>query len=217
MWRSWIDPAEKEAKVARGGNSRCGLLSFVEDARKEYEMARNMVAISKFLAKHLRHAPEDLGLTLQPGGWVSVDDLLTVSERAGFNISYDELIECVETNDKKRFSFDDTGDRIRANQGHSVEVDLQLDEKEPPDVLYHGTVERFLGSIMAEGLKKGKRHHVHLSKDVETARKVGARRGKPIILQVDAGKMHHQGFKFYLSTNGVWLTDSVPADFLSRM
>jgi putative RNA 2'-phosphotransferase len=180
-------------------------------------MDRRLVTVSKFLAKHLRHAPEALGLDLQPGGWVSVDDLLAASERAGFTIAYDELIECVETNDKKRFSFDDTGDLIRANQGHSVEVDLQLEERRPPDVLYHGTVERFLASIMAEGLKKGKRHHVHLSSDTETARKVGARRGKPVILQVDAGKMHDAGFKFLLSVNGVWLTDSVPASFLLRM
>src|ERR1051325_4706374 len=135
-------------------------------------MARSMVTISKFLAKHLRHAPEALGLTLQPGGWVSVDDLLAACAQASFAITYDELIECVETNDKQRFSFDDTGDRIRANQGHSVEVDLQLQEQEPPAVLYHGTVERFLASIMTDGLNKGKRHHVHLSKDVETARKV---------------------------------------------
>ena len=95
-------------------------------------------------------------------------------------------------------------------------MDLQLDEKQPPDILYHGTVERFLASIMAEGLKKGKRHHVHLSNDMETARKVGARRGKPVILQVDARKMHGQGFKFFLSVNGVWLTDSVPAEFLMK-
>ncbi len=180
-------------------------------------MDRSLVTISKFLAKHLRHSPDALGLTLQPGGWVSVDALLTASERTGFPITYDDLIECVETNDKKRFSFDDTGDLIRANQGHSIEVDLQLEEKRPPDVLYHGTVERFLASIMAEGLKKGKRHHVHLSKDIETARKVGSRRGKPIVLQVDAGKMHEAGLKFFLSVNGVWLTDSVPAVFLTRM
>lgn len=180
-------------------------------------MDRNLVTVSKFLAKHLRHAPEALGLTLQSGGWVSVDELLAASERTGFTISYDELIECVETNDKQRFSFDDTGDLIRANQGHSVEVDLQLEEKQPPDVLYHGTVERFLVSIMAEGLRRGKRHHVHLSKDTETARKVGARRGKPVILQVDAGKMHEVRFKFFLSVNGVWLTDAVPAGFLKRL
>jgi len=132
---------------------------------------RNLVTVSKFLAKHLRHAPDALGLTLQSGGWVSVDELLAASERIGFTITYDELIECVETNDKQRFSFDDTGDLIRANQGHSVEVDLQLEEKEPPIVLFHGTVERFLASIMTEGLKKGKRHHVHLSKDTENGSK----------------------------------------------
>ena len=146
-----------------------------------------------------------------------VDDLLAASERIGFTITYDELIECVETNDKKRFSFDDTGDLIRANQGHSAEVDLQLEEKLPPDVLYHGTVERFVASIMEEGLNKGKRHHVHLSKDIETARKVGSRRGKPVILQVDAGKMYGAGLKFFLSANGVWLTEAVPTAFLTRM
>lgn len=180
-------------------------------------MNRRLVTVSKFLAKHLRHTPEALGLTLQPGGWVSVDDLLAASARVGFPVSYDELIECEETNDKQRFSFDGTGDLIRANQGHSVEVDLQLEEREPPEVLYHGTVNRFLASILAEGLKKGKRHHVHLSKDMDTARKVGARRGKPILLRVDAAGMHRQGFRFFLSVNGVWLTDSVPADFLMRM
>jgi len=180
-------------------------------------MDRKLVTVSKFLAKHLRHSPDALGLTLQPGGWVSVDDLLAASEQAGFTITYDELIEVVETNDKKRFSFDDAGDLIRANQGHSVEVDLQLEETRPPDVLYHGTVERFLASIMTEGLKKGKRHHVHLSKDRETARRVGARRGRPVILQVNAGKMHSQGFTFFLSANGVWLADSVPPAFLARM
>jgi len=100
---------------------------------------------------------------------------------------------------------------------HRVVIDLQLEEKQPPDVLYHGTVERFLASIMAEGLKRGKRRHVHLSKDTETARKVGARRGKPVILQVDALRMHGAGFKFFLSANGVWLTDAVPVAFLVRM
>jgi putative RNA 2'-phosphotransferase len=178
-------------------------------------MEKHLVTLSKFLAKHLRHAPADLGLTLEPGGWVSVDDLLAASARAGFPIAYDDLIECVETNDKKRYSFDESGDRIRANQGHSTPVDLQLEEATPPADLFHGTVDRFLTAILAEGLKKCKRHHVHLSKDIETARKVGARRGKPVILRVDAGRMHGEGFKFYLSTNGVWLTHAVPMSFIT--
>ncbi len=179
-------------------------------------MDRRLVTVSKFLSKHLRHAPDALGLTLQLGGWVSVDELLSASARKGFSITYDEMIECVESNDKQRFSFDETGELIRANQGHSVEVDLQLEEKAPPEALYHGTVERFLESIMSEGLKKGKRHHLHLSADVETARKVGARRGKPIILEVASGGMHREGYTFFLSVNGVWLTDSVPREFVTK-
>ncbi len=171
-------------------------------------MQKRLITVSKYLAKYLRHALEELGLTLQPGGWVPVDDLLAASKTHGFTISYDELIECVETNDKRRFSFDGTGDLIRANQGHSVEVDLQLEEREPPEVLYHGTVERFLKSIMSDGLNSGKRHHVHLSKDIETATKVEARRGRPLILKIDAERMRRDGHTFFLSTNGVWLTAS---------
>jgi putative RNA 2'-phosphotransferase len=179
-------------------------------------MKDRLKTISKFLSKYLRHAPEDLGLTLQPGGWVQVVDLLDAAGRAGFSITRAELRQCVEINDKQRFSFDDTGGRIRANQGHSVEVDLQLEEKVPPDVLYHGTVARFLPTIWADGLNRGTRHHVHLSKDVATARKVGARRGKPVVLRVDAGRMHQDGYKFFLSANGVWLADSVPAEYLAQ-
>ncbi len=146
-----------------------------------------------------------------------MEELLSGCEQIGFPISYDELIDCVETSDKKRFSFDNSGDFIRANQGHSVAFDLQLEEQRPPDVLYHGTVERFLASIMTEGLMKGKRHHVHLSSDAETARRVGARRGQPVILLVNSGKMHSEGFLFFVSANGVWLIDTVPAAFLTRI
>jgi putative RNA 2'-phosphotransferase len=176
-----------------------------------------LIRVSKYLAKYLRHAPQEIGLTLQPGGWVPVDDLLAAAEKNSFSIAYDELVECVETNDKQRFGFDVSGELIRANQGHSVEVDLQLDEREPPETLYHGTVERFLSSILEQGLVRGKRHHVHLSKDVETALRVGARRGKPVILTVDAGRMQRDGHKFLLSVNGVWLTDVVPPGYLSRI
>jgi putative RNA 2'-phosphotransferase len=174
---------------------------------------KRLIKASKYLTKYLRHAPQELGLTLQPGGWVPVDDLLNATERTGFSITYDELVDCVETIDKQRFAFDDAGDLIRANQGHSVEVDLQLEEREPPEKLYHGTVER---SILEEGLVRGKRHHVHLSRDVETARKVGARRGEPVIPQVDSRRMNHDGHTFLLSANGVWLTDEVSPGYLSR-
>ncbi len=184
--------------------------------RKKEVMDKRLITVSKYLAKYLRHAPHELGLTLQPGGWVPVEELLTADEKNGFPISYDELVECVETNNKQRFAFDETGDLIRANQGHSVEVDLRLEEREPPETLYHGTVERFLPSILEEGLIRGKRHHVHLSKNMETARKVGSRRGKPVILIVDAGRMHRDGHKFLLSANGVWLTDAVPPGYLLR-
>jgi len=173
-------------------------------------MEKRLITVSKYLAKYLRHAPHELGLTLQPGGWVLVDDLLAAAQKHGFPIFCDELVECVETNNKQRFAFDVSGELIRANQGHSVEVDLQLAEREPPDLLYHGTVGRFIPSILELGLLPGKRHHVHLSGDVETARKVGERRGMPVILTVDARRMHRDGHKFYLSANGVWLTDSVP-------
>jgi putative RNA 2'-phosphotransferase len=180
-------------------------------------MQPRLIRVSKYLARHLRHAPHELGLTLRPGGWVPVDDLLAAARSHGFPISYDELVECVETNDKRRFAFDDTGEMVRANQGHSVEVDLQLEGRQPPETLYHGAVERFLPSILAEGLNKGRRHHVHLSKDVETARRVGARRGKPVVLKVDAGRMHRDGQKLFLSANGVWLTDAVPPGYLSTV
>lgn len=179
-------------------------------------MDKRLVTVSKYLAKYLRHAPHELGLTLQLGGWVPVDDLLSAARRHGFPIGYDDLVDCVETNDKQRFAFDVSGELIRANQGHSVAVDLQLEEREPPETLYHGTVERFLPSILKDGLVRGKRHHVHLSKDLETATKVGARRGKPVILTVDAGRMRRDGHKLLLSSNGVWLTDSVPPAYLTR-
>jgi putative RNA 2'-phosphotransferase len=180
-------------------------------------MDKRLIHTSKYLAKHLRHAPHELGITLQPGGWVPVDDLLAAAGKRGFPITYDDLLECVETNDKQRFAFDASGELIRANQGHSVAVDLQLEEREPPETLYHGTVERFLPSIQKEGLVRGRRHHVHLSTDIETARKVGARRGIPVILQVDAGRMHRAGHTFLLSANGVWLTDSVLPEYLFQL
>jgi putative RNA 2'-phosphotransferase len=173
-----------------------------------------MVRISKFLSKHLRHAPEELGLTLAPGGWVEVDDLLARCAGKGLSVTREQLDEVVVDNDKQRFSFDETGMLIRANQGHSTEVDLQLDPQTPPDILYHGTATDTLPLIRQKGLQRMSRHHVHLSTTVPTAQKVGARHGKPVVLVVDAAAMHRLGIPFYCSDNGVWLVDAVPPEYL---
>jgi putative RNA 2'-phosphotransferase len=178
---------------------------------------KRLVKVSKYLSKHLRHEPERLGLELQPGGWVEVEALLEACARHHFALSRDELAEVVRNNDKQRFAFDETGTRIRANQGHSVEVDLQLEPADPPALLYHGTPERFVASILETGLSKMDRHHVHLSADVATARKVGARRGQPVVLEIDAAAMQRGGFPFFLSANGVWLVERVPPEYLRRL
>ena len=175
-----------------------------------------VVHISKFLSKHLRHEPERLGLRLETGGWIAVEDLLAACRANRFPLTRAELEEVVTRNDKQRFAFDATGERIRANQGHSVEVDLQLEAASPPPVLYHGTAERNVSAIQAQGLKKMGRHHVHLSRDVETARKVGMRYGKPVVFEINAAAMEKAGFVFYVSANGVWLVDSVPPHYLKR-
>ncbi len=175
-----------------------------------------LIKISKFLSKHLRHQPERLGLNLQPGGWVAVDALLRACARHRFPVSRAELEEVVARNDKQRFGFDPTGTLIRAHQGHSVAVDLQLQPVEPPPVLFHGTAERYLATILREGLRPMRRHHVHLSSDHETATRVGARHGRPVVLEVDAAGMRAAGIVFYRSDNGVWLVDHVPARFLRQ-
>lgn len=176
-----------------------------------------LVKISKYLSKHLRHQPERLGLTLASGGWVEIDALLAACKAHNLSISRAELEEVVEENDKQRFSFDSTGRMIRANQGHSVDVDLGLKAVAPPPLLYHGTAERNVESILKDGLRRMARHHVHLSKDIETAVKVGARHGKPFVLEVMAEAMAEAGYKFYQSANGVWLTDDVPPQYLKRL
>lgn len=173
-----------------------------------------LVKISKYLSKHLRHQPERLGLSLGAGGWVSVEELLTACAQHQFPISGEELAEVVATSDKKRFSFDPTGTLIRANQGHSVEVDLQLEPQVPPEILYHGTGDRAVDLILQSGLHKMSRHHVHLSQDVETARKVGARHGRPVVFAIDAATMHQAGYLFFCSENGVWLVDHIPSEYL---
>ncbi|CAA9422567.1 MAG: RNA:NAD 2'-phosphotransferase [uncultured Rubrobacteraceae bacterium] len=178
---------------------------------------RRLVRVSKYLSKYLRHRPEELGLVLMPGGWVEVDALLAASVRRGFPIGRDELEEVVARNDKKRFAFDESGALIRAQQGHSASVDLELEPATPPATLYHGTPERNLTGILQSGLLKMRRHHVHLSPDEATARVVGARRGRPVVLAVDTGEMHRDGHAFYRSGNGVWLVEHVPPRYLSRL
>jgi len=180
-------------------------------------MNSRIVIISKYLSKHLRHQPDAIGIQLAAGGWVNVDKLLAACANNQFPITRQELDEVVATSDKKRFSFDATGTLIRANQGHSVEIDLQLEPVVPPNVLYHGTREKAVESIMQTGLVKMRRHHVHLSQDIATAKTVGARHGKPVVFVVDAGIMHQDGYKFYCSDNGVWLVDAVPPEYLQKI
>jgi putative RNA 2'-phosphotransferase len=171
---------------------------------------------SKFLSLVLRHRPEAIRVKLDPAGWVDVSTLLEAMKDHGKPLDRAELDTIVATNDKKRFEFNEDGTRIRACQGHSVkDIDLGLEPKEPPDTLYHGTATRFLPSISRKGLIPGNRLYVHLSWDEETATKVGSRHGKPIVLSVAAGRMHRDGFEFFLSNNNVWLTKTVPMAYLS--
>lgn len=175
--------------------------------------------ISKFLSFVLRHKPDAIGLTLDNQGWVNIDELIEKSNQAesgaGVILERELLQAVVATNDKKRFIISEDQQSIRANQGHSIAVDLQLQPITPPEFLYHGTATRFLTAILHEGLKAQQRQHVHLSSDINTATAVGKRYGKPVILTVNALSMHEQGFVFYRSENGVWLTDKVPVVFIS--
>ncbi len=175
---------------------------------------KRRVTISKFLSKHLRHQPEALGLTLGDGGWVDIALLLDACAKHGVPITRAQLDEIVRTSDKKRFAIDETNTRIRANQGHTTPVDLQLEPLEPPSTLYHGSGKKNLTVILAFGLLKMKRHHVHLTHEIATAVQVGKRHGEPIVFAIDGATMHARGHLFYRSENGVWLTDHVPAEFL---
>lgn len=175
---------------------------------------KRLVKVSKYLSKHLRHAPERIGLQLGSGGWVAVDTLLAACATYHFTITRDELEEVVRRSDKQRFAFNDTRTHIRANQGHSVEVDLELPVATPPDELFHGTARHNVEAITREGLNKGRRHHVHLSSERETALRVGARHGTPVVFRVDAARMHAEGIEFFVSENGVWLCDSVAPSYL---
>ncbi|SFD35320.1 RNA 2'-phosphotransferase [Flavobacterium phragmitis] len=171
-------------------------------------------SVSKFLSLVLRHSPEKIGLKLDENGWADVEELIAKCNKKGNRMDAALLEYVVENNDKKRFAYNEDKTKIRASQGHSISVELNLAETEPLEYLYHGTVGKFMENIRNEGLKKMSRQHVHLSKDKETAVKVGSRRGIPQILTVRSGAMFRDGFKFYLSENNVWLTDEVPAKYI---
>ncbi|PWB25346.1 RNA 2'-phosphotransferase [Flavobacterium sp. HTF] len=175
---------------------------------------KEIKSTSKFLSFVLRHSPETIQLKLDENGWADVDELIAKCNQYQKQLNSDLLNIVVETNDKKRFAFNEDKTKIRASQGHSISVELNLKESEPLEYLYHGTVETSINGIKENGLQKMSRQHVHLSKDRETAIKVGGRRGKPIILTVDSKAMYADGFKFYLSENEVWLTDEVPAKYI---
>jgi putative RNA 2'-phosphotransferase len=179
-------------------------------------MSKQDVSKSKFLSLVLRHKPETIGISLDPNGWVDVDALLDALEEHNHAMSIEELERVVRENDKQRFILSEDRRRIRANQGHSVQVDLGLQPQVPPESLFHGTIDAFMESIFANGLQKGQRHHVHLSPNLETAIKVGQRRGKPVILEIRSGEMHRAGHNFFVSANGVWLTDFVPVQFIVK-
>jgi putative RNA 2'-phosphotransferase len=170
--------------------------------------------ISKFLSFVLRHNPDSIGLKLDDNGWADTQELVEKMNKHGIEVTDDILNHIVATNNKKRFSFNETKTRIRANQGHSINVDLNLKETKPPEYLYHGTGEKYVTPILKTGLEKGNRQHVHLSSDIETAIQVGQRHGKPKVFIIESGQMNIEGFSFYLSDNAVWLIDHVPVRYL---
>jgi putative RNA 2'-phosphotransferase len=172
-------------------------------------MNEKIITISKFLSLILRHQPQKIGLDLDKNGWANVDELLQKCSHTKHFFTLEELEIVVETNNKKRFSFNEDKTKIRANQGHSLEVDVQLKRKTPPEFLYHGTAERFVKEIRKGGIQKMKRQHVHLSDNKDTASQVGSRHGKPVVLTIRSGEMAKSGIPFFLSENGVWLTDFV--------
>ena len=176
-------------------------------------MEKELTKVSKYLSFLLRHQPQAIGLNLDEQGWASVDEL--IAKTTDFELNDDLLKLVVETNDKQRFALDVAARRIRANQGHSIDVDLALEPITPPDVLLHGTADRFIDSIMSEGLTKKKRHHVHLSEFESVACAVGRRYGKLVLLKIDAKTMHQDGYQFFRSANNVWLVDSVPNIYIS--
>ena len=180
-------------------------------------MSDSLTGTSRFISLILRHKPEVIGITLDEHGWADVDDMIAGINQSGkYKIDRDMLDEIVRTDEKQRYSYNEDHTLIRANQGHSIPVDVELEEVEPPEFLYHGTGEKFTASIDKQGLIPKSRLYVHLSPDEETAVKVGRRHGKPVIYLVRAGNMKRDGYAFYRSVNGVWLTKEVPVKYLRK-
>jgi len=177
-------------------------------------MSSTLESKSKFLSLVLRHKPEEIGLDLDPEGWADLGQLIQLAGNKGIALTRELIVEIASTSDKKRFVIDPAGERIRANQGHSIKVDLGLTPREPLSMLFHGTATRFAASIRERGLVPGARQYVHLSSTQATARDVGARHGRPIVLIVHAAEMHRDGHEFLLSANGVWLANAVPPRYL---
>lgn len=177
----------------------------------------NLTNLSRYLSLILRHKPEAIDITLDKHGWANVHDLIAsiVKNNPGFNMEV--LEEIVRTDNKQRYSFNPDKTLIRANQGHSIPVDVELSEVEPPELLFHGTGKKYVNSILQQGLIPKSRLYVHLSKDIDTVIKVGKRHGKEVVFQVATGQMCRDGYKFYLSVNGVWLTKEVPVKYLQRL
>ena len=180
-------------------------------------MQKKVRNIGKFLALVLRHKPGVIGLALDPEGWLEVENLIAGCRKKGIDLDRETLNRIVETDEKGRYQFSLKGDKIRACQGHSLPVDLGLKPVSPPKYLYHGTTEKALPSILKRGLVKGNRLYVHLSQDRKTAEMVGNRRGPGVLLRIPAGEMEKNGHQFYLSDNGVWLTDQVPAEYVQAV
>ena len=175
-----------------------------------------MKKTSKYIAYLLRHNPSAAELPMDENGWVEVRMLIEGVCKTGRQLDIETLTEIVETDEKQRFSFNEDGSKIRANQGHSLRVDVEMKELAPPAVLYHGTAEKYLASIREKGILKQTRNYVHLSKNPETAQRVGKRHGTSVVLQVDAQKMHKDGYRFFLSANGVWQIEHVPYCYVTE-
>ena len=172
--------------------------------------------LSVFLSLILRHKPEEAGIQLDKNGWADINELISGIKNTGkYTIDMSILEEIVRTDNKQRYSFNENKTKIRANQGHSINVDVELEEQKPPEILYHGTGQKYLDSIKLEGLKSKSRLYVHLSSDEPTAVNVGKRHGISVVLKVNANAMYRDGYHFYLSENGVWLTERVPVEYLS--